>query len=78
MGKNIDWFLELRVWFVNVLLVSEISVCTDRMYFTFKIWMENDPTHSQFDCTPVISIFLNEAYFIFWGEMKLIFFKKNN
>ena len=63
MLKNLIWLLELRVWFVNVLLASETYMCIDIRYLTFKIWMDNVPTNIQFD---VLLLFqhLNETYFI--------------
>jgi hypothetical protein len=39
------------------ILPFEISMCISDIYLAFKMWMENVPTHSQFDCTLVILIF---------------------
>jgi len=73
MWKNLVCLLELRVWFVNELLASKISLYIDIRYLIFKMWMRNVPAYSQFGMyyflqkkLIVFSLFqhLNEAFFI--------------
>lgn len=37
--KEISLVVRMRVWFLNVLLASKISMCIDNIYLAFNVWM---------------------------------------
>ena len=47
--KKLIWLLGLRVWFINVFLALEIFMYIDSINLTFKTWMRNVATYSQYD-----------------------------